>query len=320
MRRMVWSSLLLLALFHPGVFADSKECVDCTSAPLNDTTTPAVAAATQSAADIAKALEASYCQQLYECSYGYCGSTPSNQCGLSATEAGALRSYMGSGYHRINAQLWGQQNTPSCIPVIQKMNEALQRLPRFQGVVYRGTHLPDGVRAQHVEGTVVTYPAFTSSSTDIRVAAGFGSASSSGSDFFTIISTSARPIMTLGSRESEMLFASGTQFQILKRFPAINNQYRYIMVEVIPGETKKARKRRYAAALEQGMEFETAQQAVIKKNFDWEFSLWDKKISAYQWRCPTDGTAVPTEIVASPSSSASPPPPSAQADPTGTPP
>jgi len=287
---------LFLLLLSSGVLAQATTCVDCASALLPDGATAAVAGAAESAAEIAAALDESYCQQLKGCGWGECGPALANQCGLTRTEAWTIYHYMGSGYRNMNTQLWGQQSSEACTAVIHKLHEALERLPRFQGVVYRGTSLPAGVRDQHVVGSDVTYPAFTSSSTDGRVADMFGTSGDNGGDIFTIISASARPIMTLQRGESEMLFAAGTSFHVLRRTEAANKIYRYIMVEVLPGEAIKAKQKRYKAALEQGIALDNIRRAQLKAAQ--EGASNESSGTNFYWACPTDGTAIPATITA----------------------
>lgn len=91
------------------------------------------------------------------------------------------------------------------------VNDGLARLPDFTGTVYRGTTLPEDVLAQHREGAVVTYEAFTSSSRSRDSAF-------SGSHRFVIQSKHGKQVEALSryGREREVLFPAGTRFRVLR--------------------------------------------------------------------------------------------------------
>lgn len=148
-------------------------------------------------------------------------------CGLEAREVAAIQFYTSSGYRCINQYIWGKEEGPKQ-GAVDILNEALSKLPRHEGFVMRGTSLPEAIRNQHKEGETVTYDAFTSTSTN----SGF-----TGRDQFLIYSRTGRPIMSLSklSGEDEVLFASGTQFRVV-RVKGDHTRH-YILREVTGTET-----------------------------------------------------------------------------------
>jgi hypothetical protein len=113
---------------------------------------------------------------------------------------------------------------------IDRINEALDKLPNHEGLVTRRTSLPDDVLAQYQPGERITEKAFTSTSTDPNRFSGpveIQVISKTGKDI-------AEYVPDVYKSESEVLFKSGTQFDVVDRFPDPNNPGRTIiqMIEV----------------------------------------------------------------------------------------
>ena len=146
-------------------------------------------------------------------------------CNLTPEEFLAINDYSGEYYQCMNAYL--RQNkvkSPEIEGYIQKLNSALDKLPNYEGIVIRGADLSPELAKIHSVGAVVTYNAFTSTSTEDLAW---------GNDRFIILSKTGKPIMSFSSHnnENEILFKSGTQFKILSMFKE-NNLTFYVMKEV----------------------------------------------------------------------------------------
>jgi hypothetical protein len=117
--------------------------------------------------------------------------------------------------------------TPAQQGRIDRINEALEKFPVHEGQVTRRTSLPDDVLAQYVPGERVTEKAFTSTSTDPN--------RFSGPVEFQIVSKTGRDIHeyvpSVYTSESEVLFKSGTKFDVVDRFPGPDGRTIIQMVE-----------------------------------------------------------------------------------------
>ena len=100
---------------------------------------------------------------------------------------------------------------------IRTLGRALDRLPAFHGVVYRGSLFPPLVGAATVPGLIFVDPAFVSTSQSLDVADGY-----TGVDgyLYVILGSSGR-VLGYGksidelSVEEEVLFKTGTRFEVL---------------------------------------------------------------------------------------------------------
>lgn len=212
-------------------------------------------------------------------------------CGMAPEELAALAYYMGHGYGCINRHLW---KTPDAVPkaslLVDRVNSALRRLPRYQGLVIRGSKLPENVKAKHTQGATVTYEAFTSTSTNRQTAEDF-----SEDAMFIIYSHSGRPVMTLSDGENEILFRSNTNFRIVDINERTIEKYDekvkvsfYVMREVAGQETSKQR----SVNDKNVMKLVAANQHQKYSSDDsWDPSKHDR------WACPADENAkVPAKI------------------------
>ena len=95
---------------------------------------------------------------------------------------------------------------------IKFINEALNKLPNHEGVVFRGSKVEPVQLAKYKVGQIITEKGFTSTSTKLAVAQAF-----SGNVFYTIVSKTGKAIKDFSefSAEDEVLFRSGTKFKVL---------------------------------------------------------------------------------------------------------
>lgn len=195
-------------------------------------------------------------------------------CGMSADERMVIDDYSTSAYHCMNAYLRQKgQSNKDIDKYIQTLNQALDKLPNYEGIVIRGALLPEKIEAQHTKGNIVTYEAFTSTSTGEALW---------GQDRFIIFSKTGKPIMGLSSLadENEILFKSGTKFKILE---VMQDKHRkvFIMKEVscAPGSAQE----------------EEEDAALIKRIKDQNNKL-DEGWKADAWSCPDNEKSVPVQV------------------------
>lgn len=139
---------------------------------------------------------------------------------LSPSHAGAILLYVGSAYRHVNSALWAGGQPAQCIqPLTDLLTEALEKLPRFEGVVWRGLSLNAAARALYIPGATVSWPAYSSSTTDYDVAAEFADDSKhpENSVIFKIHSKSCRDLRVLNPLESEILCLPGIKLRVVGR-------------------------------------------------------------------------------------------------------
>jgi len=157
------------------------------------------------------------------------GSTPRH--GMTDPELTGVYAYTTESsrwsYHRVNPGL--RSKDPAQVADVRDyrdtVNAALDRLPDHVGTVRRGTVLPDDVLAAHQVGEIVTYKAFTSTST------GHGF---SKPHRFTISSKRGKLIERYSGHEveNEVLFRAGTRFKVLEREDKGGGEVHFRMIEV----------------------------------------------------------------------------------------
>lgn len=188
------------------------------------------------------------------------------RCGMTAEEEEALADYTGSGYGCMNAYLRQKKQKNADVQFfIDTLNKALDKLPNYEGLVIRGADLPPKIAAQHAKGKIVTYEAFTSTSTtDLEW----------GKDRFAIISKTGKPIMGLSDieEEYEVLFKAGTKFKVLD---VVKNEEGnlYIMKEITCGPGTPQEKKE--------------DEELIKKLKEGKIEL-DDTWKPDSWACPED--------------------------------
>ena len=130
---------------------------------------------------------------------------------LSTKEAVSIRDYTAHSYAKINSQLREDKTTPSIFMMAKVINNALNKMPSYQGKVWRDVDFPDSVLSSYVVGGIV-------------VEKGFSSSSYSDERFkklphrLLIHSKRGKIIQSLSvlPNEDEVLFKSGTKFKVLK--------------------------------------------------------------------------------------------------------
>ncbi|ORV55905.1 hypothetical protein AWC05_12085 [Mycobacterium florentinum] len=134
----------------------------------------------------------------------------------NSTHQAALADYTGSGYTDLNYALRNGTLDASQAARIDALNRALEKLPKYEGTVIRGSDLPDEALAQYKPGEVFTELGFLSTTTDVAVAR---SPVFSGNVEFQIVSTSGRDVSSYSMfpEEQEILFPSGTRFYVVDK-------------------------------------------------------------------------------------------------------
>jgi hypothetical protein len=134
---------------------------------------------------------------------------------LSKEEVQAVDGYTSQDYRKINRELRNPPPSEESQKKIDKVNSAIDKLDKHKGVVFRGMSMPDNIEKlldSWQKGNSVTMDSFTSSSTDQKVAGGFGdfqikinSKGKNGADISNLSGMKA---------EKEVLFKSGTNFKV----------------------------------------------------------------------------------------------------------
>ncbi len=141
---------------------------------------------------------------------------------LSAEEEGSLLSYKSGDSYRINSKLWsGAPLDAQQQEIVNRLDSALEKLPRHEGTVYRNLGFDDvggadalaAFLAGHQVGDAVTYTAFTSTSSRVD---GYP-IEGNHRVHLVIEGKNGRDVAGYGSNmESEILFPRKTAFVITK--------------------------------------------------------------------------------------------------------
>lgn len=134
---------------------------------------------------------------------------------LNEEDAYAVYQYKSAKSYQINAALRGEIAVSEDLePVIHSIDNALEKLPIYEGTVYRSMRseeMSDSAAffKMHTPGNVVKYPAYTSSSTEVY---------DESMDIQLIIrSKRGRDMRVYNSLEQEILFKRGSRFLVEKR-------------------------------------------------------------------------------------------------------
>ncbi|ORA16991.1 hypothetical protein BST12_20170 [Mycobacterium angelicum] len=135
---------------------------------------------------------------------------------LTSEDLSALADYTGSGYLDLNSALRTTTLDASQYARIGALNQALEKLPVYEGTVVRGSDLSAEVIAQYKPGEIIIEKAFMSTSTDPEIAQ---SATFAGNVEFRILSKTGRNISSVSMfpNEQEILFPAGTKFFVLSK-------------------------------------------------------------------------------------------------------
>ncbi|WP_410668489.1 putative T7SS-secreted protein [Amycolatopsis sp. cmx-4-68] len=146
--------------------------------------------------------------------------------GLANEEIRALDHYTGRAHQDLNQALWHDDAAAlgTMDPEIREMVSGLNKLPSYEGEVFRGIEVGDmdAFLDRYEVGNVVKEPAFTSSDTTVPY---------SGNVQMTIESTTGRDISWLKDPsvgQQEVLFPPGSHFEVLERkFDEASNTWKF---------------------------------------------------------------------------------------------
>ena len=134
---------------------------------------------------------------------------------LNEEEVFAVYQYKSAKSYQINAALRGEIAAPEdMVPVIHSIDNALNKLPVYEGIVYRSMRSEEMLDSAtffklHTPGNIVKYPAYTSSSTEVY---------DESMDIQLIIrSKRGRDMRAYNPLEQEILFERGSRFLVEKR-------------------------------------------------------------------------------------------------------
>jgi hypothetical protein len=146
-------------------------------------------------------------------------------CPISKEEAFSIIDYTYTAHECLNRYLRQTDvKSKSVDYYVDRLNQTLDKLPDYEGFVVRGATLPIEIKAQHSKGKIVTYEAFTSTSTKSKPW---------GDQTFLIYSKTGKPVMniSMANSEYEVLFKSGTKFKVLDISGKENSEL-FIMKEI----------------------------------------------------------------------------------------
>ena len=140
---------------------------------------------------------------------------------LTETDVQSIEYYTKNGYKQINGQLIsGQNNKPETTRAINRLNEALEKIPNYEGTVYRGDSFDSDNKwfsfLNSIKNKeVFTYKGFMSTSEEKDVTQGFDTIFK-GAAIFRINSKTGKSIKDFSDNynELEVLFKPNTSFRI----------------------------------------------------------------------------------------------------------
>lgn len=140
---------------------------------------------------------------------------------LTKEESAALEKYVDSYAYIVNAALRKGEGVSKYRKFIATLNSALEKLPAYSGVTFRGSGFPPVPADKLVAGTVFTDPAFLSTSRNLAVAEGYTGATGYLS---VILSKTGRQISCTSSineldTEMEILFPTNTHLRVIAVSP-----------------------------------------------------------------------------------------------------
>ena len=206
----------------------------------------------------------------------------SGDCGFTPEELVMLSYYTESGYFCMNPYLRNKTGGNQEVELLIKtLNKGLAKLPNYQGLVRRGASLPEAIRQQHSVGSIVTYDAYTSTST----ASGFP-----GKDIFLMYSKSGKPVMGFSGHEdeNEVLFAPGAKFKVLD--VTTEGETNYFVMKEVSGD-----KDQDTVIDNLIMETVNVQRTPAVKSTPFEGGSSAKTNDS--WFCPLDDSAKVPEVV-----------------------
>lgn len=136
--------------------------------------------------------------------------------GLTSDDVSALTHYTGSGYIDLNDALRSDILDASQHARVEALNNALSKLPPYEGAVVRGSNLPPEALAQYRPGEYIIEKGFMSTTTNPAVAQAPAFA---GNVEFRIFSCTGRDISehSMFPAEQEVLFPAHTRFFVVDK-------------------------------------------------------------------------------------------------------
>jgi hypothetical protein len=135
--------------------------------------------------------------------------------GLSAADRLSIwvyTSHFSAWYVQINSELWSGAPSAAVAGFTRILNNALKKLPNYQGLVFRGYESRNFTAdlAKYTVGATITWPGFTSTTTDPNEAY-------DGNMLFTIYCRSGRILGDYADvpAEQEVTFVTDTKFRVL---------------------------------------------------------------------------------------------------------
>jgi hypothetical protein len=133
---------------------------------------------------------------------------------LSQREIDEIADYTGSTHQKLNGELRSGEVTPATQQRVDTLNSGLDKMPNYRGEVTRITDLPPEVLDSYRQGATVTEKGFTSTSPLAN-----GGGVRSGDVEMRIFSKTGKDITEHSAPGNpEVLFKSGTQFGVTKRY------------------------------------------------------------------------------------------------------
>ena len=135
---------------------------------------------------------------------------------MTNDEESAIMKYISSKSYTLNEKLRnGTKLEPEERQLVQNLNNALSKMPKYKGTVYRGItdfgiDDVDEFINSHVPDTIIEYPAFTSTSKDKEIYGGDMPIQ------YVIRSKNGADITKFNPEEQEILFKTDTKFIVTK--------------------------------------------------------------------------------------------------------
>ncbi len=137
---------------------------------------------------------------------------------LHIAEEGLIRHYTGPAHDALNTALKGGNLTPELLEFKNVLNGALDKLPNYQNIVYRGLGDIESIGAEFwTVGQKIPNPAFVSSSTSANIAEQY-MAFRGGNVVLKIESKTGKLIQeaSLLPLDKEVLFRTGREFEVIQ--------------------------------------------------------------------------------------------------------
>ena len=143
----------------------------------------------------------------------------------------AVRRYISTDFRIVDSALrrFDQPRSEELDAFILLVTYGLFQLPSFRGAVYRGTTLSDTAAGHYLPGAIVFEPSFV-------IATGDPARRFPGNTTFVIASINGRDVSLIAEtpEEKEVVFFSGTRFEVLAAEHDARTDDRYIYLAEIP--------------------------------------------------------------------------------------